>query len=174
MKDLLGVALRHALLGALVVALSLPVLLGLSRVLGVARPPLGGLALLGGSVMLGFAGGGLIGALGARAGLRSGWAASLLGLVYGLVLCGTVLPLYTDDVLDEMTDRGTELAVERLDKVLDKPEGVWNQAVDVAGHVAQEGAVYVPALALLGWTLVGPALAAPLEVRRGRKALKGP
>lgn len=174
MKGLISVAVRHALLGALAVALSVPVLTGLSRILGVARPPLGGLALLGGSVLLAFAGGGLIGALGARAGLRSRWAVSLLGLVYGLVLCGTVLPLYTDDVLDEMTDRGTELAVARLDKVLEKPEGIWDQAMDVAGHVVQEGAVYVPALALLGWTLVGPALTAPLEVRRGRKAHTGP
>ncbi len=172
--SLFKVAVRQALLGALAVVVSLPVLVGLSHILGVARPPLGGLALLSGSVLLGFVGGGLIGALGARAGLRSGWGASLLGLVYGLVLCGTVLPLYMDDVLDEMTDQGTEMAVERLDTVLDKPKGIWDQAVDVAGHVAQEGAVYVPALALLGWTLIGPALAAPLEVRRGRKTARSP
>ena len=158
--------MRQALFGALAVAVSLPLVLGLSRALGVPRPPVGGLALLGGSVLLAFAGGGLIGALGARAGLRSRLAVSLLGLVYGLVLCATVLPLYTDDVLDEMTDRGTEMAVGRMDKILDHPEGILNEAVDVAGHLAEEGAVYVPALALLGWTIIGPALAAPMEVRR--------
>ena len=49
MKALIAAALRQALWGSLAVALSLPVLMGLSRVLGVARPPLGGLALLGGA-----------------------------------------------------------------------------------------------------------------------------
>lgn len=174
MRELFGATVRQALLGALAVSVSLPFVLGWSRVLGVARPPLGGLTLLGGSVLLGWAGGGLIGALGARAGLRSRLAASALGLVYGLVLSSAVLPLYTDDILDEMTDRGTELAVARLDKVLDHPQGIMDEAVDVASHLAQEGAVYVPALALLGWTAVGPALAAPMEVRRGQKARTGP
>lgn len=171
MKRFVWVAVRQALLGLLAVAVSLPLLFLLSRVLGVSRPPLGGLATLGGSVVLAFAGGGLIGALLAIS--FSGRPLRLVrlvaagaGLVYGFVLCSAVLPLYTDDVLDEMTDRGTEIAVERAPDVLDHPAGAVDQATDAAGKLVQEGAVYVPALALLGWTLLGPALAAPLEARR--------
>ncbi len=174
MKRLVWVAVRQALLGVVVVVASLPLLLLLSHALGLGRPPLGGLATLGGSVVLAFAGGGLIGALLASAfGGRSLGFVRLIaagaGLVYGFLLCSAVLPLYTDDVLDELTDRGTEIAVERAPDVLDRPAGALDQAWDAAGKLVHEGAVYIPALALLGWTLVGPALAAPLEVRRPRR-----
>ena len=62
MKRLVWVALRQALLGAVVVAASFPLLLLLSHALGLGRPPLGGVATLGGSVVLAFTGAGLIGA----------------------------------------------------------------------------------------------------------------
>ena len=173
MTRLVWVAARQVLLGLIAVAASFPLLLALSHALGLGRPPLGGVATLGGSVVLAFAGGGLIGAMLAGMGgkrplglLRL--AAAGLGLVYGFVLCSAVLPLYTDDVLDEMTDQGTEIAVERAPDVLDRPASVGDQAMDAAGKLVHAGAVYVPALALLGWTLIGPALAAPLEVRRPR------
>jgi len=174
MKRLVWVAVRQSLLGLAAVAASFPLLLALSHALGLGRPPLGGLATLGGSVVLAFAGGGLIGALlasvaGNRSLLQVRLAAALAGLVYGFVLCSAVLPLYTDDVLDELTDRGTEIAIERAPDVLDRPAGAVNQATDAAGKLVHEGAVYIPALALLGWTLLGPALAAPIEVRRPRQ-----
>lgn len=174
MKRFVWVAVRQALLGLLVIAASFPLLLALSHALGLGRPPLGGVATLGGSVVLAFAGGGLIGALLAHAAptrslLQLRLAAALAGLVYGFVLCSAVLPLYTDDVLDELTDRGTEIAVERAPDVLDRPANIGDQAMDAAGKLVHEGVVYIPALALLGWTLLGPALAAPLEVRRPRQ-----
>jgi len=175
MRRLVWVAVRQALLGVVAVAASFPLLLVLSHALGLGRPPLGGVATLGGSVVLAFAGGGLIGALLASVGanrslLQLRLAAALAGLVYGFVLCSAVLPLYTDDVLNELTDRGTEIAVERAPDVLDRPANIGDQALDAAGKLVHEGAVSVPALALLGWTLLGPALAAPLEARRPRQA----
>jgi len=174
MKRLVWVAVRQALLGCVAVAASFPLLLALSHALALGRPPLGGVATLGGSVVLAFAGGGLIGAFLAGVGsnrslLQLRLAAALAGLVYGFVLCSAVLPLYTDDVLNELTDRGTEIAVERAPDVLDRPANIGDQAMDAAGKLIHEGVVYVPALALLGWTLLGPALAAPLEVRRPRR-----
>ena len=174
MKRLVWVALRQALLGAVVVAASFPLLLLLSHALGLGRPPLGGVATLGGSVVLAFTGAGLIGAfLAALAPRRPRWqvrsAAALAGLIYGFVLCSAALPLYTDDVLDDLTNRGTEIAVERAPGLLDKPSGAVDQATDMAGKLVHEGAVSLPALALLGWTLLAPALIAPLEVRRPRQ-----
>lgn len=178
MKRLVWVAVRQALLGLLAVAASFPLLLARSHALGLGRPPLGGVATLGGSVVLAFVGGGLIGALLASTfGGRSVGFVRLVaagaGLVYGFVLCSAVLPLYTDDVLDELTDRGTEIAVERAPDLLDRPASVGDQAMDAAGKLVHEGAVYIPALALLGWTLLGPALAAPLEVRRPKSGRRG-
>ncbi len=175
MRRLVWAAVRQALLGVVAVAASFPLLLALSHALGLGRPPLGGVATLGGSVVLAFAGGGLIGALLASVGanrslLQLRLAAALAGLVYGFVLCSAVLPLYTDDVLNELTDRGTEIAVERAPDVLDRPANIGDQAMDAAGKLVHEGAVSVPALVLLGWTLLGPALAAPLEVRRPRQS----
>ena len=174
MKRLVWVALRQALLGVVAVAASFPLLLLLSHALGLGRPPLGGVATLGGSVVLAFAGGGLIGAVlstivGDRPRVQVRLAAALAGLVYGFVLCSAVLPLYTDDVLNDLTDRGTEIAVEHAPAVLDRPSGVMDQAMDAAGKLVHEGAVSVPALALLGWTLLAPALIAPLEVRPPRR-----
>lgn len=175
---LLLIAVRQALLGLVVVAVSFPMLLALSHTLGLGRPPLNGVATLGGSVVLAFAGGGLIGSLLAKGSAAQPvvlirLAAAGFGLVYGFFLCSAVLPLYTDDVLDELTSRGTEIAVERAPDVLSHPEGAANQALESAGTLVQEGTVYIPALALLGWTLAGPALAAPLEVRRPRQSDRG-
>ena len=171
MKRFVWVAVRQSLLGLMAVAASFPLLLALSHALGLGRPPLGGVATMGGSVVLAFAGGGLIGVLLASMGGQRPLglvrlAAAGLGLVYGFVLCSAVLPLYTDDVLDDLTDRGTEIAVERAPDVLDRPASAGEQAMDAAGKLVHAGAVSVPALALLGWTLLGPALVAPLEVRR--------
>lgn len=177
MKRFVWVAVRQALLGLVAVAASFPLLLALSHALGLGRPPLSGVATLGGSVVLAFAGGGLIGALlsdiaGNRSRLQVRLAAALAGLVYGIILCSAVLPLYTDDVLDGLTDRGTEIAVERAPDVLAQPSKAADQAVDAAGKLIHEGAVYIPALALLGWTLLGPVLSAPLEVRRSRQGAR--
>ncbi len=175
MKRLVWVAVRQALLGLLAVAASFPLLLILSHALGLGRPPLGGVTTLGGSVVLAFMGGGLIGAVltsivGDRSRGQVRVAAALLGLVYGFALCSAVLPFYTDDVLNELTDKGTEIAVERAPDVLDRPANIGDQAMDAAGKLVHEGAVSVPALALLGWTLLAPAFVAPLEVRRPRQA----
>jgi hypothetical protein len=176
-------AARQALLGLLVVTLSLPPLFALSRALGVGTPPRGGLAILGGSVVLGFAGGGFVGALASGLGLpterRAAWrrlrvAASLAGLVWGIALCGLALPLYLDGVVDDATDAGTEAAIHRIDPILDHPAGALDQAWAVAGELAQAGAARLPALTLLGWTLLGPVLAAPLETRRTREGKTQP
>ncbi len=178
MKRFVWVAVRQALLGCVAVAASFPLLLLLSHALGLGRPPLGGVATLGGSVVLAFVGGGLIGAVlssivGDRSQRQVRFAAAFAGLVYGFVLCSAALPFYTDDVLDDLTDRGTEIAVERVPALLDRPAGVVDQAMDAAGKLVHAGAVSVPALALLGWTLLAPAFVAPLEVRRPRQKRGG-
>lgn len=177
-RKVVGAVARQTLVGILAVAASLPLLFGLSHMLGLSRPPLGGVALLGGSVLAAFAGAGLLGALLGLGGSLSrrwlGLAAALLGLTWGIFLCSVVFPFYTDDLVDQMTDRGTEIATEKVDgghleKVLDHPSDVVDQISDLGGKLLKEGAASLPALALLGWTVLGPALAAPLEARLARK-----
>ncbi|MBV9851300.1 MAG: hypothetical protein JO250_16645 [Armatimonadetes bacterium] len=164
-------AVRQALVGVVVVVASVPLLMGLCRALELEAPPVEGVALLGGSVLLGFAGGGVIGALlGGLAGSgplgRVRLAAALAGLVWGGLLCSVALPLYTDSVMDDVTDAGTEQAIARVGPVLERPSGAADQAVDAGEKLAMAAAARLPALALLGWTLLGPAVVAPLEVRR--------
>lgn len=177
-RKVVGAVARQTLIGLLAVAASVPLLFGLSHMLGLSRPPLGGVALLGGSVLAAFAGAGLLGALlGLGGGLSRRWlgpTAALLGLTYGIFLCSAVFPFYTDDLVDQMTERGSEIATEKvdaghLDKVLDHPADIVDQVTEAGSKLLQEGAASLPALALLGWTVLGPALAAPLEARLARK-----
>jgi hypothetical protein len=125
--------------------------------------------------VLGFAAGGALGAmlgasdLGVRVRRLRG-VASVAGLVLGIVLCGAVLPVYLDSAMDDVTDAAAEGAAGRIGTVLDRPSSAWDQAGDAAGELARAGAARLPALALLGWTLLGPALAAGLEARRPRGA----
>ena len=166
---LLRATVRQALVGLLVAAASLPLVLALGRALGVPRPPTDGILLLGGTVALAFAGGGLLGALaaavmrGSRRRVRL--LASLAGLVWGIFLCSVALPFYTQDVLDDMTDQGTEAALAHVDTLLERPSGALDQAADIAGGLIRDGAARLPALALLGWAVIGPTLVAPLEAR---------
>jgi hypothetical protein len=165
---------RQALLGLTVVAGSLPLLLTLNHALGLQSPPKEGLATLGGSVILGFTGGGLIGGLltifGSTTGFnvssrKARFLAALAGLVWGFTLCTLALPLYVDDIIDDVTDTGTTAAISHADTFLDHPTDALNQVGTIFGELAQEGSVRLPALVLLGWTLLGPALAAPIESR---------
>ena len=170
---LVRATVRQAVVGLAVALASLPLLLVLSRTLGLTPPPVDGLLLLGGAVVLAFAGGGLLGALltvavlrGFRGRIRG--LAALAGLAWGIALCSIALPLYTENVFDELTDTGTEAAMTHAGDVLNRPSAAADQALDIAGHLAAEGAARLPAVVLLIWVVVGPALVAPLEARPPR------
>ena len=161
-------ALRQTVFGSVAVAVTWPAMLAVHRAFHVGMPPVNALLLLGASVLVSFSVGGLIGA-GLAQKVRPGrWlrpAAALLGLVWGLALCSLVLPWYTDQVMEQLTDSGTEQAVAKIGTVAANLNSAPNQLWDVAGKLTEEGAAQIPALLLLGWTLIGPALAAPWEAR---------
>ncbi len=116
-------ALLWAIAGVLAVAVSLPVLWAVSGAVGLGQPPLGGVLLLGASVALAFALGGLLGAaVGAAGSRRSGCAPALSAaaavLVLGGLLCSALLPLYTSSVLDSLTREGRGSPYAQRDTVL--------------------------------------------------------
>lgn len=164
-----------ALAGALVVAASLPILGALSGAVGLGPPPVGGVFLLGTTVVLGWASGALVGALigrgsGRRAGCGALAAAAAAGLVLGGVLCALVLPLYTQSVVDGLARESARLAAAQGRTVLrDRRLPPTSAAVEAAQQLARNGAARLPALSLLGWALVGPALAAGIEARRAAR-----
>lgn len=90
---LVSAALKAALFGILAVAISLPILWIIHGAFGLGNPPLTGILVLGGTVVLSFA---LAGVLGAYIGSNRGnpLVAALLGLALGITACAVAAPLY--------------------------------------------------------------------------------
>lgn len=172
MNNFTRLGLLWAVIGLAAVLVSLPVVWALSRAAGLGAPPVGGVLLLGAGVVLAFAGGGLLGAaLGSVGGRNQGGIRALggafAGLLWGGALCAVVAPIYAQSALDGLTRAGAALVYEQRDMVLGErrlPEAP--EAVEAAKRLARGGAARLPALALLGWTLCGPALAGAVEARR--------
>lgn len=192
-RRLLRPVLLWSAAGLLAVLVSLPVLNGLHGLARLGPPPASGVLLLGASVVLAFALGGLIGALVASAagrryrsaGCGPAALAALAGLALGGLICSVTLPMYTSSVVDALTREGaqavyaqrrgaldaakdaagTVLRERRLPDAPDLP-GAGQTAVNEALRLARNGAARLPALVLLGWILLGPALAAGVEARR--------
>ncbi|RYG56138.1 hypothetical protein EON80_29725, partial [bacterium] len=96
--------------GLVAVVVSLPLLLLVHRSLGLGNPPVSGLLLLGGTVVVCFA---LAAAIGASLGAARGNAlvAALLGLVLGVAACFLVAPFYAGLVVEGLTRDATGLVL---------------------------------------------------------------
>jgi hypothetical protein len=206
--------LRQAVIGSVLVALSLPLLWMFSRAVGLGTPPLSGVILLGGSAVASWAAGGFIGASlgqGAR-GLRAGGApiiAALCGLVLGGVVCSAVAPFYAQTVVEGLARDAANDVFERRNEVLararaatakvaqeaarnparardavrdsenlkqqaarlstqarEATENTATSALSTAKQLAFRAAARLPAMTLLIWALLGPAIAGFIEARR--------
>lgn len=123
-------AARQGLFGLLAVVVSLPLLFALHGAWGLGAPPASGLLLLGGAVVLAFAGGGIIGAV-VGASRSSAGLAALFGCGLGLLLCVAVAPLYSTLVIDGLRRDAT-------DAVLGTRGGLEGTARDAAVQGASE------------------------------------
>lgn len=91
------------------VAVSLPILFLAHRMMDLGKPPLSGLILLSGSVVISMAIAGAIGAAMARAN-GNVVGAGLIGLALGFIVCTIVAPIYGGLILDNLT-RQASMAV---------------------------------------------------------------
>ncbi len=117
MKTSLGAAVvRQTFLGAFLVLLSLPFLWILHRGLGLGNPPISGILLLGGAVILAFAGAGAIGAsVGAARG--NALVAGVLSLLLGGIISAGAAPFYGSIILDDLTREGAGMVWAERDRI---------------------------------------------------------
>lgn len=159
---------RQSLFSCFFVAISLPFLWFVHRILDLGPPPLQGVLLLGGSVVFACLTGGALGCLlGEYKRGQSGimWLAFLLGLLWGGALCAIVAPLYAQSVLEALSREGAAAAWSQRDAFLDRQTGIAT-ALETAKSLARSGATHLPAFCLLLWVLLGPALGGAIEARR--------
>lgn len=159
---------RQLLFSCFFLAISLPFLWIVHRILDLGEPPLSGVLVLGGSVAFACVSGGVLGfTLGElkRGQPYIGLWAFLLGLAWGGVLCIFVGPLYTQSVLESLAREGAAMAWSQRDALLDRQTGVAT-ALESARSLAQTGVVRLPALSLLIWVFLGPAIGGAVEARR--------
>lgn len=129
---------RQTLCGLLAVLVSLPVLFALHRAFGLGSPPISGLLLLGGAVVLAFASAGLLGAmLGAARGTAG--VAGLLGLGLGALLCFAVAPFYGSIVLDGVTRDATSMVWAERGRVTDAARNAVSGRAENAISSARRG-----------------------------------
>ena len=102
MKTSLGAAVvRQTVFGVLLVLLSLPFVWILHRTFGLGSPPFSGLIVLGGAVVIAFAGAGAIGAsVGASRG--NSLVAGVLSLLLGGAISAGAAPLYASMIADAL------------------------------------------------------------------------
>ena len=167
-----GVIVRQALVGLVMFLLSLALLSLVQRAMGLGAPPRGGVILVGISVVFAWVSGGMLGtAIGAAAHARRFHGAPLIallaGLVWGGVVCTTVVPLYIDSALESLARQGVGHVLRERQALLNRETGVQS-TLDAAKTLAWSGAGHLPALSLLLWSLLGPAIAGGLEARRAR------
>lgn len=102
--------LGAVLVGVAAVVVSLPILFLVHRALGLGNPPITGLVILGGTVVICFALGGGVGAsIGAARG--NSLIAALLGLVIGGAACFIVAPFYGSLVVEGLSRDATGLVL---------------------------------------------------------------
>ena len=97
---------RQAMIGMVLVVISLPVLFLAHNAMGLGQPPLPGLILLSATVVISMALAGAIGAAMARAnGNLVG--AGLVGLALGFIVCTVIAPIYGGMIIDNLTRQAT-------------------------------------------------------------------
>lgn len=187
-KSSLSVAIaRQLFVGMLIVVVSLPLLWALHGAFGLGNPPLSGVLLLGGSVVAAFAGGGVIGYLLGAGGRNTGSVplAALCGLLWGGSVCALAVPFYGQMIVEHLMHEGTSLAWRERGRVVERAgdaarevragrarqaaEKTAGEAWTTAKNMALSGAARLPALSLLVWALLGPALGAAWECRRAAR-----
>lgn len=162
---------RQSLFSCFFIAVSLPFLWFVHRILDLGSPPTSGVLLLGASVAFACVSGGALGFMLGE--FKRGetyitlWAFGL-GLVWGGVLCAIIAPLYTQSVLEHLAREGAAVAWNERDAFLDRQTGVAS-AVESAQSLAQTGLVHLPALSLLIWVFLGPAIGSAVEARRAAR-----
>ena len=159
---------RQTLFSIFFVAISLPFLWIVHRLLDLGSPPLPGVLLLGGGVFFACLTGGILGwGLGEYKRGESWiiWPAFLIGLMWGGVLCAILAPMYAQSVLDALARETAVAAWSQRDAFLDRQTGVAT-ALETAKSLARSGATHLPAFCLLLWVLIGPALGGVMEARR--------
>lgn len=125
-----GVLIRQALIGALLVLISLPLLWILHGAFKLGSPPLSGIIVLGGAVVLSFAIAGLLGtAIGEARGKV--WVAALSGLLLGGVMVSIAAPTYGSMVADGLAHDATSMVWNERGKILDSAREI-NLADQVA------------------------------------------
>ncbi len=117
MKTRLGAAMvRQTFCGAILVLLSLPLLWILHRALGLGNPPLSGILVLGGAVVLAFAGAGAIGAS-VGAARSNALLAGLLSLLLGGAISAGAAPFYGSIIVDDLTREGAGMVWAQRDLI---------------------------------------------------------
>lgn len=188
--NLLFPVIHQTIFGLVSVLVSLPILNALHGSLGLGTPPRGGVTLLGFAILFAWASGGALGALigesGRRArGLNTSFLAGLAGLLWGVVLCAFVAPLYAQSVVDDVTrqvaTQTASTAFRERGRLLDRARDVragkggavaseaFSSAKKSALEIARSGAARLPSLAMLFWVLLGPAIAASIESRKAAR-----
>ena len=170
MQPVSRVIVRQMVFGFAVVVLSVPLLWIVQRAIGLGTPPHGGVILVGASVVVAWASGGVLGMIigaATRARRFNGGLliAILAGLVWGGALCGVVVPLYLESALEVMAREGAGQVWQQRDALLNRTIGLAD-AFELAKTLAWSGAGRLPVLSLSVWTLIGPAIASWLEARR--------
>lgn len=117
MKTSLGAAaVRQTVLGAILVLVSLPLLWILHRSFGLGNPPVSGILVLGGAVVLAFAGAGAIGAsVGAARG--NSLLAGVLSLLLGGVISAGAAPFYGSMIVDDIAREGAGMVWAQRDRI---------------------------------------------------------
>ncbi|PQV63847.1 hypothetical protein B1R32_10851 [Abditibacterium utsteinense] len=139
MKTSLGAAIvRQTFLGAILILLSLPFLWILHRSFGLGNPPLSGIFVLGGAVILAFAG---AGAIGASVGAARGNAllAGVLSLLLGGAISAGAAPLYASMIFDGLTHEAAGAVWAERDRITGGAQGEITSRAGKAFAAAREG-----------------------------------
>jgi hypothetical protein len=112
-----SVLIRQGLIGALLVLISLPLLWILHGTFKLGSPPLSGIIVLGGAVVISLALAGIIGtAIGESRG--NPWVAALVGLLLGGAIVSGAAPLYGSMVVDGLTHDATGMVWNEREKII--------------------------------------------------------
>lgn len=139
MKNSLGAATtRQALVGALLVLVSLPFLWILHRTFSLGSPPISGILVLGGAVVLAFAGAGAIGA-GMGASRGNPLLAGVLSLVLGGVISAGAAPLYGSMIVDSLTNEAARTVWDERDRITGGASNALTSRAGEALTAARQG-----------------------------------
>jgi hypothetical protein len=124
--------------GLAVIALSLPILFLVHRAFGLGNPPIDGVLVLGGAVIICFA---LAAAIGTALGnsQASSPLAALLGLVLGGATCLLVAPIYAGMVVDGLTRDATGLVWQERGHIEEAARTIGSTHGSQTWNVMREG-----------------------------------